>query len=57
MVIDGAQMSRTTNFMLLSFALLQEKESVMSSKSNRAVAIVNGPEKYDTMKTSVNFFF
>lgn len=29
----------------------------MSSKSNRAVAIVDGPEKYDTMKTSLNFFF
>lgn len=50
-------MSRTTNFMMFSFALLQAKESVMSSKSNRTVAIVNGPEKYDTMKTSLNFFF
>lgn len=54
---DGARMSRTTNFMMFSFALLQAKESVMSSKSNRTVAIVNGPEKYDTMKTSLNFFF
>lgn len=43
--------------MMFSFALLQAKESVMSSKSNRTVAIVNGPEKYDTMKTSLNFFF
>lgn len=43
--------------MMFSFVLLQAKESVMSSKSNRTVAIVNGPEKYDTMKTSLNFFF
>lgn len=45
---DGAQMSRTSN--------LWAKESVMSSKGNKTVAIVNGPEKYDTMKTSLNFF-
>lgn len=54
---DGAWMSRTTNFVMFSFALLQTKESVISSKSNRTVAIVNGPEKYDTMKTSLNSFF
>lgn len=33
------------------------KRSFMSSKSNRTVAIVDGPEKYDTIKTSLNFFF
>ena len=54
---DGTWMSRTTNFMMLSFALLQAKESAMSSKSNRTVAIVNGPEKYDKMKTSLTLFF
>ena len=54
---DGARMSRTTNFMMFSFALLQSKESVMSSKSNRTVAIVNGPEKYDTIKSSLTLFF
>lgn len=50
-------MSRTTNFMMFSFALLQAKESIMSSKSNRTVAIINGPEKYETMKTSLKHFF
>jgi len=30
---DGARMSRTTNFLMFSFALLQAKESVMSSKT------------------------
>ena len=54
---DGAQMSRSTNFMMFSFALLQLDESVMSSKSNRTIAIVNGPEKYETMKTSLSNFF
>lgn len=54
---DGARMSRTTNFMMFSFALLQNDESVMSSKSNRTVAIVNGPEEYLTLKTSLSTIF
>jgi len=48
---DGAKMSRTTNFLLLSFSLLQTGEKVMSSKGNRTLCIVNGPEKYDTLKS------
>ena len=54
---DGARMSRTTNFMMFSFALLQTKESILSSKSNRTIAIVNCPEKYETMKTFLSSFF
>lgn len=50
---DGAKMSRTTNFMLLSFSLLETGEKVMSSKGNRTLCIVNGPEKYDTLKSSM----
>ena len=46
-------MSRTTNFMILSFSLLQTWDRVMSSKGNRTLCIVNGPEKYDTLKTSL----
>ena len=49
---DGAKMSRSTNFMILSFCLLQTGEKVMSSKANRTIAIVNGPEKYETLKQS-----
>ena len=54
---DGARMSRTTNFMMMSFTLLQLNESVMSPKHNRTVAIINGPEKYETLKTSLSNFF
>lgn len=50
---DGAKMSRSTNFVILSFALLQTGICVMSSKGNRTIAIVNGPEKYDTLKFSL----
>ena len=49
---DGAKMSRTTNFMILSFCLLQTGEKVMSSRGNRTIAIVNGPEKYETLEHS-----
>ena len=51
---DGARMSRSTNFMMISFALLQCNEKVMLSKSNRTVAIVNGPENYETLKGSLS---
>lgn len=54
---DGAQMSRSTNFTMFSFSLLQLDETVMSAKGNRTVAIVNGPEKYETLKTSFSDFF
>ena len=49
---DGAKMSRSTNFMILSFCLLQTGKKVMSSRRNRTIAIVNGPEKYDTLEHS-----
>ena len=38
--------------MILSFSLLQTGEKVMSSRGNRTIAIVNGPEKYDTLEHS-----
>ena len=53
---DGARMTRSTNFMMFSFALLQEV-NVMSSKSNRTVAIINGKEEYETVATSLHDFF
>ena len=49
---DGAKMSKSANFMILSFSLLQTGDLVMSSKGNRTIAIVNGPEKYETIETS-----
>lgn len=36
--------------MLISFALLETGELVMSSKGKRTIGIVNGPEKYDTLQ-------
>lgn len=50
-------MSRTTNFMMMSFTLLQLNESVMSPKHNRTVAIINAPKKYETLRTSLSNFF
>ena len=50
---DGAKMSRTTHFLLLSFALLQTGSNVMSPKGNRTIAVVNRPEKYDTLNSSL----
>ena len=55
---DGARVSRTTtNFMMFSFSRLQLDEDVMSSKGNRTVAIINGLEKYEILKTSFSDFF
>lgn len=54
---DGAWMSRTTNFMIMSFTLLQLKEDVMSPKHNKTVAIINGPEYYETLQASLNNVF
>ena len=51
--MDGARMSRTTNFLILSFCLLQDEENAMSSKGNRTIAVVNGPESYDTVHYSL----
>lgn len=53
---DGARMTRSTNFMMFSFALSQQ-DNVMSSKSNRTVAIINGKEEYRTLKSALLDFF
>ena len=49
---DGARMTRNSNFILLSFSILQTGESVMSAKGNRTIGIVNGTEGYQTIKVS-----
>ena len=49
---DGAKMTNNSNFILLSFAILQTGESVMSAKGNRTIGIVNGKEDYSTIKES-----
>ena len=49
--MDGARMSRATNFLILSFCLLQNEENAMSTKGNRTIAVVNEPEVYDVRLT------
>jgi len=54
---DGARMTKNSNFILLSFPILQTGESVMSAKGNRTIAIVNGSESYDTIKEAFGGIF
>lgn len=53
---DGAKMSRNSNFVLLSFSLLQSRKDVMSAKGTHTFAIYKGSESYDTMKTLLRQF-
>ncbi|XP_048586624.1 uncharacterized protein LOC116618012 [Nematostella vectensis] len=46
---DGARMSRSSNFILFSFAILNAPDDLLSSK----VAVINGPEKYETIAESL----
>ena len=50
-------MTRTSNFILLSFSILQTGQNVMSAKGNRTIAVVNGPEDFDTLKNSFGSIF
>jgi hypothetical protein len=50
--MDGARMSRTTNFLIASFSLLESDAA--SSKGNRTIALINGPEDYETVKESLS---
>ena len=54
---DGARMTRNSNFILLSFSILQTGECVMSAKGNRTIGIVNGTEGYQTIKVSFGSLF
>ena len=50
-------MTRSSNFILLSFSILQTGESVMSAKGNRTIAIVDGSESYETIKEACGGIF
>ena len=50
-------MTQKSNNVLLSCALLQKKEEVMSAKGNHTIAIVNGTEKYETLEVSFKNVF
>ena len=54
---DGARMTRNSNFILLSFSILQTGESVMSAKRNRTIAIVNGSKGYQTLQEAFREMF
>ena len=54
---DGARMTRNSNFILLSFSILQTEQSVMSAKGNRTIAVVNASEGYQTLKESFGGIF
>ncbi|CAB4041448.1 Hypothetical predicted protein [Paramuricea clavata] len=47
---DGAQMTRNSNFILMSFSLLQSSEDVMAACGNHTIAIVKSKEDYDVLK-------
>lgn len=48
---DGARMTSKSGFVLISCTFLHKKE-VMSSRGNHTIAVVNGTEKYETLKAS-----
>ena len=47
---DGARMTRRSNFILMSFALLQSSDDIMAAKGNHTVAVVKSKEDYHTLK-------
>jgi hypothetical protein len=48
---DGAKMTRSCNFILLSFALVDSTQDVMAAKGNHTIAVARGNEDYNTLKT------
>ncbi len=47
---DGANMTRSSNFILMSFAILQSTDDVFAAKGNHTIAVVKGKEDYDVLK-------
>ena len=54
---DGAQMTHNSSFVLLSFSILQTGDQVVTAKGNRALAVLNGKEDYNSMKESFGSIF
>lgn len=50
-------MTQKSNYILLSCALLQRQDEVMSAKGNHTIAVVNGSEKYETLQVSFKTTF
>ncbi len=53
---DGTQMTRTSNFILMSFALLQSTDDVLAAKGNHTTAVVKGKKEYTVLKNCLCHF-
>lgn len=54
---DGAKMTRNSNYIILSFSILQSEQDVMSAKGNRTIAIADASENYDVLKNAFESVF
>ncbi|KXJ10506.1 hypothetical protein AC249_AIPGENE18777 [Exaiptasia diaphana] len=54
---DGARMTRLTGLIIISFAILNDEDSVMSSKGHHTVAVIKGEECYKTLAESCSKIF
>ena len=54
---DGAQMSRNTNFVILTVAMLVNKNDAMAAKGNHTLAVVKASEKYEVLKEACGNIF
>ena len=43
-------MTRSSNFIFMSFALLQSLDDIMAAKGNHTVAVVKGKQNYHTLE-------
>eukprot|EP00731_Ephydatia_muelleri_P034690 Em0072g8a len=50
---DGAKFSRTSSFVLLSYAILMPVGRYLSGIGNHTIAVVKGAEDYDTISTAL----
>ena len=51
---DGTKLCHKLDLINFTFILLNEKAMTMSPKGNHALAIINGTEDYDLLKTSLS---
>ena len=49
--VDGARISRKSNFVVMSYAML-DSENALAASGNKVVGIVNAPETYNTLEES-----
>ena len=49
---DIANMTRSSNYIIMTFGLLDASEDIMAAKGNHTIAVVKGKEDYDVLKES-----